>query len=191
MFPIREGIVRGGIVKQGKGGRKDGREGRKRQGRRGVAGWGGDEGSGASTSRRLVGGREDFSLLKMLLPILKTIDFLVQKGGKVAIHGHTGHRRCAFVVCSWLIYTKQYTPKQALQVFLDSRGGCKKFCFKPVLKGLEKFSQELEESRTFFYSGERRLLNDIVKTQVNIHSDFNLKTAFPKSPRLIGLVIER
>ena len=47
--------------------------------------------------------------VSVLLRILKTLDFAMLDGKKIAVHCHAGRGRTAVVICGWLIYHEQMT----------------------------------------------------------------------------------
>ena len=58
----------------------------------------------------------------IILKILKSLDFCLQGGAKVAVHCHAGRGRTALVICCYLVYTGM-SSDDAIQLFKKKRYG--------------------------------------------------------------------
>ena len=60
----------------------------------------------------------------VLIKVLKSLDFLLQTGKKVAVHCHAGIGRTGLVIACYLVFSLNLTGQQAIDLFkLKRKGG--------------------------------------------------------------------
>jgi protein tyrosine phosphatase domain-containing protein 1 len=59
----------------------------------------------------------------ILLRILKSIEFCLKEGKKVAVHCHAGRGRTALVICCYMVYAMNCTADSAIKTFKEKRHG--------------------------------------------------------------------
>lgn len=59
----------------------------------------------------------------ILLKILKSLEFCLSQGNRVAVHCHAGRGRTALVICCYLIYAMNFSAIEAISLFREKRTG--------------------------------------------------------------------
>jgi len=54
---------------------------------------------------------------------MKTVEFSLAGGQKIAVHCHAGRGRTALIICAYLIYSRNMTAEQAIKHFKEKRTG--------------------------------------------------------------------
>jgi protein-tyrosine phosphatase len=80
-------------------------------------------------------------LPSMILKMLKSVDYCIGQGFKIAVHSHAGLDRCALLVCSWLIYREKsrMSSLQAIALFRAKRFGSKLATGSSIYKRISNF----------------------------------------------------
>lgn len=80
--------------------------------------------------------------ISTLIKIVKTMDYVVQKKKKLAVHCHAGKGRTGLVICAFLLYKNKMNVEQVIELFKKKRkGALKKSSQIDTLKDFYKFLQ--------------------------------------------------
>jgi anti-sigma28 factor (negative regulator of flagellin synthesis) len=132
----------------------------------------------------------------IILKILKSIDYCLDQGQKIAVHCHAGRGRTALIICAYLIFSIGFTANEAIKHFKDKRYGSSlsSSSQKNTLRNFEICScqnliLDLKEQQKIFYQIPRLTLSQIITVQMSISSiERNEETR--RSPKLIKIILQ-
>lgn len=77
----------------------------------------------------------------MILKMLKSVEYCIEQGFKIAVHSHAGLDRCALLVCTWLIYREKtaMSSHDAMALFRAKRFNSKLRKGSSICKRIERF----------------------------------------------------
>ena len=87
-----------------------------------------------------------------LIKIIKTMELALANNQKVAVHCHAGKGRTALVICAFLVYRREFTAQEAINLFKKNRHDS--FNRKSQKETLFSFELFLKETEARNFTGE-------------------------------------